>query len=107
MDTKDNIITEPVTIDSFKPASQSMANTERPLDSSNVIHEAVKPKFVIVGGKVQRAQDTSKQDLPTVDVPGSRLSETLRSFKDAVRGLRDRQSLPQRKKPKKSLTHKK
>ena len=107
LDTNDDIITEPVTVDSSKSASPSIANTECPLDPSNVVHEAVKPKFVIVGGKVQRAQDTSKQDLTAVDVPGSRLSETLRSFQDAIRSFRERQSLPQRKKSKKSVTHKK
>jgi len=114
MDTNDNIITEPVTIDSSKPASHgifgtipSIANTDSNIDSSNVTHEAVKPKFVIVGGKVQRAQDISKQDASIVDQPRAHVPETLRCLQDIVRGLRDRQSHPQRTKLKKPSMHKK
>lgn len=114
MDTTDKIITEPVTIDSSKPTSHgifgpipSIVNTESHVDTSNVTHEAVKQKFVIVGGTVQRAQDISKQDTVIHDEPRSHVPETRRPLHDIVRVLRDKKSHPQRKKPKKPCVHKK
>ena len=114
MDTNDNVITELVTIDASKPASHgifgtipSIANTDSNIGCSNITHETVKSKFVIVGGIVQRAQDISKQDAPIVDEPRAQVPETRRSLQDIVRGLRDKQSHLQRKKPKKLNVHKK
>jgi hypothetical protein len=114
MDTNDNIITEPVTVDSSRPASHviygtipSITNADNHIDSSKVTHEWIKPKFVIVGGKVQRAQHISKQDAHIIDESRSRVLEIRRSLQDMVRGLRDRQSHPQRKKSKKPNLHKK
>lgn len=114
MDTNDNIITEPVTIDSFKPTSHgnfdpilSVVNTESQIDTSDVTQEVVKPKFVIVGGTVQRAQDITKQNTLVLDEPRAQVPETPRSLQDIVRVLRDKKSHPQRKKPKKPCVHKK
>ena len=114
IDMNDNIITEPVTVDSSKPASHVIYGTipsitiaDSDIDSSKVTHEWIKPKFVIVGGKVQRAQVISKQDAPIIDESRSRVPEIRKSLQDIVRGLRDRQSHPQRKKSKKLNLHKK
>jgi hypothetical protein len=114
VDTNDKIITESVTIDSSKPTSHgifdsiaSIVTTESHADPLNVTHEAVKPKFVIVGGMVQRAQDISKQDNLIHDGPRSHASETGRPLKDIVRVLNNKKSHPQRKKPKKTCVHKK
>jgi hypothetical protein len=110
--SNDNIIAEPVTspLKTVPHGLFAPANTELHVESSTVTHsvQAVKQKFVIRGGQVQRTQDIPKSESPPDLTPHD--SKPMKSHREQSEiSVHAKGTQPQRKRrsPKKHVVYKK